>query len=153
MAYEPHPLEPSEDPSALDPQHAGPVNPDGYGGAGPWWRTPPGGILIPSGDQARARFFRGVPSTQPRITPFDHVLSRAGMTMAQRFSAGTPQGNTGFRGNELGNIPPGWLTREMNSESDIGDVSSGAKDAATGVFLLGALGLLYFLYAKPARAR
>lgn len=119
--------EPSQDPEALDPTYVGPQDPNGFGGAGPWYSTPPGGM--------DPRFLEGVPRGQFQVTPFDHVVNaRRATPAATQYNPGRPWGNTGF---QLG--PAG---------SEIGDLTENEKTGLTGLFMLGALGLTLWIYSK-----
>ena len=113
------------DPYGLDPLPASsPPNPNGFGGAGPWWSSPPGGV--------GPRFLEGIPKQRFRISPFDHVVSaRRTRWPLVHANMGTPQGNTGF-----------------GQASEVGDLTEGTKTTMTAAFLLGALALTYFVYAK-----
>lgn len=124
---QPSGINPPEDPDALYPLSSAPMQTDGYGGAGPWYSTPPGGM--------DPRFLEGIPDARMRITPFDHVVrATRARSPATRYNPGRPRGNTGF------STHPG--------EPEIGSVSEGAKTAMTGAVLLGALALVMVIYRK-----
>jgi hypothetical protein len=139
-------LELSEDPDVLD---ADSVPDDGLGVAmpagpmpaprWPWYEAAPGGegtngAPTPPGGP---RFLQGVPDANFLISTGDHA-TLAARSHLERYHAGIFNGNTGFR---------------SNGPYETGDLSETAKTGITGAFLLGAVGLVYFLYASPGGIR
>lgn len=117
----------------------------------PWFEAPPGGVVFDVYGNPHPRFWTGTPDVQARVTPFDHVYARNGNGTAVKYNPGTPQGNTGFRGHDIGGIAPKWLEDELDSQSNvsgIGDVSESGKTAMTGLFLAGAALLVFLMYKK-----